>query len=55
MTIWKVLFDFFQVEELKSKMQSSGMPWPGDEGKQRWEQAWVAIKKVNYIPCTSSV
>ncbi|KAM7484206.1 hypothetical protein LguiA_000215 [Lonicera macranthoides] len=34
------------VEELKSKMQSSGMPWPGDEGKQRWEQAWVAIKKV---------
>ncbi|CAK9158146.1 unnamed protein product [Ilex paraguariensis] len=34
------------VEELKSKMQSSGMPWPGDEGQQRWEQAWMAIKKV---------
>ncbi|KAI8527034.1 hypothetical protein RHMOL_Rhmol12G0045200 [Rhododendron molle] len=34
------------VEELKNKMQSSGMPWPGDEGQQRWEQAWLAIKKV---------
>ena len=27
-------------------MQTSGMPWPGDEGQQRWEQAWMAIKKV---------
>ncbi|KAK9060237.1 hypothetical protein SSX86_020941 [Deinandra increscens subsp. villosa] len=34
------------VQELKNKMQSSGMPWPGDEGEQRWEQAWIAIKKV---------
>jgi alpha-glucan,water dikinase len=34
------------VQELKTKMQSSGMPWPGDEGEQRWEQAWIAIKKV---------
>ncbi|XP_022735440.1 alpha-glucan water dikinase, chloroplastic-like isoform X2 [Durio zibethinus] len=34
------------VQELKIKMQSSGMPWPGDEGEQRWEQAWTAIKKV---------
>ncbi|KAK9276289.1 hypothetical protein L1049_005820 [Liquidambar formosana] len=34
------------VQELKNKMQSSGMPWPGDEGEQRWEQAWMAIKKV---------
>ncbi|KAG8366087.1 hypothetical protein BUALT_Bualt17G0039400 [Buddleja alternifolia] len=34
------------VKELKEKMQSSGMPWPGDEGVQRWEQAWTAIKKV---------
>ncbi|WOH16560.1 hypothetical protein DCAR_0936116 [Daucus carota subsp. sativus] len=34
------------VQELKSKMQSSGMPWPGDEGDQRWDQAWMAIKKV---------
>ncbi|XP_027348742.1 alpha-glucan water dikinase, chloroplastic [Abrus precatorius] len=34
------------VEELKTKMKSSGMPWPGDEGVQRWEQAWTAIKKV---------
>ncbi|PIN21110.1 Alpha-glucan, water dikinase [Handroanthus impetiginosus] len=34
------------VKELKEKMQSSSMPWPGDEGAQRWEQAWMAIKKV---------
>lgn len=34
------------VQELKDKMKSSGMPWPGDEGEQRWEQAWMAIKKV---------
>ncbi|XP_021743087.1 alpha-glucan water dikinase, chloroplastic-like [Chenopodium quinoa] len=34
------------VEELKSKMKSSGMPWPGDEGEKRWQQAWTAIKKV---------
>ncbi|KAD2393750.1 hypothetical protein E3N88_40727 [Mikania micrantha] len=34
------------VQELKNIMQSSGMPWPGDEGQQRWEQAWIAIKKV---------
>ncbi|KAL8035858.1 hypothetical protein ABFX02_12G123200 [Erythranthe guttata] len=34
------------IKELKEKMQKSGMPWPGDEGAQRWEQAWIAIKKV---------
>ncbi|KAH6815578.1 Pyruvate phosphate dikinase [Perilla frutescens var. frutescens] len=34
------------IKELKEKMQSSGMPWPGDEGAERWEQAWMAIKKV---------
>ncbi|KAG9160562.1 hypothetical protein Leryth_020717 [Lithospermum erythrorhizon] len=34
------------VKELKETMTSSGMPWPGDEGPQRWEQAWMAIKKV---------
>ncbi|KAI7742011.1 hypothetical protein M8C21_024078, partial [Ambrosia artemisiifolia] len=34
------------VQELKNVMQSSDMPWPGDEGQQRWEQAWIAIKKV---------
>ncbi|KAJ7953577.1 alpha-glucan water dikinase, chloroplastic [Quillaja saponaria] len=34
------------VQELKAKMKSSEMPWPGDEGEQRWEQAWTAIKKV---------
>lgn len=27
-------------------MKSSGMPWPGDEGEKRWEQAWTALKKV---------
>ena len=41
---------FFQVQELKTKMQSSGMPWPGDEGEHRWNQAWLAIKKV-YLRC----
>lgn len=34
------------LEELKDKMRNSGMPWPGDEGQDRWEQAWMAIKKV---------
>lgn len=34
------------VEELENKMRSSGMPWPGDEGNKRWEQAWTSIKKV---------
>ncbi|KAL6639875.1 hypothetical protein ACP70R_022470 [Stipagrostis hirtigluma subsp. patula] len=34
------------VKELKEKMVGSGMPWPGNEGDQRWEQAWLAIKKV---------
>ncbi|KAM3202848.1 alpha-glucan water dikinase, chloroplastic [Capsicum annuum] len=34
------------VKELKEKMQGSGMPWPGDEGPTRWDQAWMAIKKV---------
>ncbi|KAJ3692532.1 hypothetical protein LUZ60_012882 [Juncus effusus] len=34
------------VEELKEKMKGSDMPWPGDEGQNRWEQAWMAIKKV---------
>ncbi|KAF9625316.1 hypothetical protein IFM89_021441 [Coptis chinensis] len=34
------------VKELKSTMQGAGMPWPGDEGEKRWEQAWTAIKKV---------
>lgn len=35
-----------QVNELKERMLGSGMPWPGDEGDKRWEQAWMAIKKV---------
>ncbi|KAJ0523595.1 putative alpha-glucan, water dikinase [Helianthus annuus] len=30
----------------KQGTRSSGMPWSGDEGQQRWEQAWIAIKKV---------
>jgi hypothetical protein len=41
-----LLWFWSQVEELKSTMKSSDMPWPGDEGEQRWEQAWAAIKKV---------
>eukprot|EP00257_Ricinus_communis_P020529 XP_015579774.1 LOW QUALITY PROTEIN: alpha-glucan water dikinase 2 [Ricinus communis] len=32
--------------ELKSKMRSSRLPWPGDESEERWNHAWKAIKKV---------
>ena len=35
-----------QVDELRQVMTDAGMPWPGDEGEERWEQAWQAIKKV---------
>lgn len=28
-------------------MRSSGIPWPGDEGDERWNHAWQAIKKVS--------
>jgi hypothetical protein len=42
----KDLLYLSQVKELKEKMVSSGMPWPGDESNQHWEQAWMAIKKV---------
>lgn len=38
-----------QVQELKNKMQSSDMPWPGDEGEKRWDQAWMAIKKARNL------
>ncbi|CAM6108937.1 unnamed protein product [Calypogeia fissa] len=34
------------VEELKTILKGSDMPWPGDESEERWEQAWIAIKKV---------
>jgi alpha-glucan,water dikinase len=34
------------INGLKAKMQSAKMPWPGDEGEKRWQQAWMAIKKV---------
>ncbi|XP_043712180.1 alpha-glucan water dikinase 2 isoform X2 [Telopea speciosissima] len=34
------------INELRSKMKSLRIPWPGDEGEQRWKQAWQAIKKV---------
>ncbi|KAK6245801.1 hypothetical protein SCA6_008891 [Theobroma cacao] len=32
--------------ELRSKMRSARMPWPGDEGEGRWNCAWEAIRKV---------
>ncbi|RDY04427.1 Alpha-glucan water dikinase 2, partial [Mucuna pruriens] len=32
--------------ELKHKIRSSRLPWPGDEGNERWSYAWQAIKKV---------
>ncbi|KAG1366257.1 putative alpha-glucan water dikinase 2 [Cocos nucifera] len=35
------------VQELKEQMQGAGMPWPGDEGVDRWEQAWMAIEKIS--------
>ncbi|ERN14344.1 hypothetical protein AMTR_s00033p00208970, partial [Amborella trichopoda] len=34
------------INELSSKMKTKRMPWPGDEGEGRWNQAWLAIKKV---------
>ncbi|KAM7516914.1 hypothetical protein LguiA_006497 [Lonicera macranthoides] len=34
------------VFELRSKMKSSGIPWPGDERDETWNRAWQAIKKV---------
>jgi alpha-glucan,water dikinase len=34
------------VEELKKVMKGSDMPYPGDEGEERLEQAWTAIKRV---------
>lgn len=34
------------VGELKDKMQRANMPWPGEEGEERWLQAWMAIKRV---------
>ncbi|KAL3511320.1 hypothetical protein ACH5RR_030721 [Cinchona calisaya] len=45
-TVLNLLAPSQLVKELKDKMQSSGMPWPGDEGQQQWEQAWMAIKMV---------
>ncbi|CAA0819704.1 Alpha-glucan water dikinase 1- chloroplastic [Striga hermonthica] len=45
-TVLELLAPIQLVKELKEKMQSSGMPWPGDEGETRWAQAWMAIKKV---------
>jgi len=40
-----------QVEELKKVMKGSDMPYPGDEGEERLEQAWTAIKRVS-VPTT---
>ncbi|XP_024543149.1 alpha-glucan water dikinase 1, chloroplastic [Selaginella moellendorffii] len=34
------------VEELKTTMINFNMPWPGNEGEHRWEQAWMAIRRV---------
>ena len=34
------------MSELKVAMSSSGMPWPADEGEERWGQAWRAITRV---------
>lgn len=34
------------INELMSKLRSSRIPWPGDDGEERWNLAWQAIKKV---------
>lgn len=36
----------FQMNELKGKMKEEGMQLPGDENKEQWNRAWMAIKKV---------
>jgi alpha-glucan,water dikinase len=41
------------VDELRTVFNTAGLPWPGDEGEKRWEQAWLAIKKVSRSPTTS--
>lgn len=49
MTMEQSSMILLQVQELKGKMQASGMPWPGDEGEDRWELAWMAIKRVRKL------
>ncbi|GAQ91752.1 alpha-glucan water dikinase [Klebsormidium nitens] len=34
------------VTELRAAFQGAGLPWPGEQGEERWEAAWRAIKKV---------
>lgn len=34
------------MNELKGKMKEEGMQLPGDENKEQWNRAWMAIKKV---------
>ncbi|KAI9097467.1 hypothetical protein K1719_025238 [Acacia pycnantha] len=36
----------YLTNELKHKMRSSRLTWPGDEGDKMWSCAWQAIKKV---------
>ncbi|KAH9293885.1 hypothetical protein KI387_040909, partial [Taxus chinensis] len=44
-TVLQLKAPFQLINGLKSKMQSAKMRWPADEGEQRWQQAWMAIKK----------
>ncbi|KAH9314060.1 hypothetical protein KI387_022687, partial [Taxus chinensis] len=44
-TVLQLKAPFQLINGLKSKMQSAKMRWPGNEGEQRWQQAWMAIKK----------
>lgn len=37
---------FCKAYELEHKFRSTKLPWPGDEGNERWSNAWQAIKKV---------
>lgn len=41
-----LLLKFCKTYELEQKIRSSRLPWPGDEGNERWNHAWQAIKKV---------
>lgn len=45
-TILQMNAPFSLTHELKNIIKSSRIPWPGDEGDDRWNQAWRAIKKV---------
>ncbi|XP_019438469.1 PREDICTED: alpha-glucan water dikinase 2 isoform X2 [Lupinus angustifolius] len=36
----------YMIYELEQKFRSSRLPWPSDEGNEKWNLAWQSIKKV---------